>query len=213
MRLVAIAAVTNEFGIGNNGKLPWHPRRLSLDMAFFSHITTNSFHFNGNSIHFVPANQNPYVIMGRLTWESLPCKLRPLKNRKNIIVSSRSENSSTEDVKWVDSFSQALAFCENTSMPVYSIGGSKIYEATLSEPNLDCVFLTKIVSDSHMACDAIFPIQSMPSSFNEINITSDVFHQLSSDLKLGSGQYLRKVDGEDVFVDNDLTYSIYAYKK
>lgn len=213
MRLVTIAAVTNEFGIGNNGKLPWHPRRLSLDMAFFSYITTNSFHFNRNSIQFVPAHQSPYVIMGRLTWESLPCKLRPLKKRKNIIVSSRSENSSSEDVNWANSFSQALAFCENTTMPVYSIGGSKIYEEALKDANLDCVFLTKIISGPYMPCDAMFPFHSMPSSFKEINITSAVFHQLGPDLKLGFGQYLTKLDGEDVFVDNDLTYCIYAYIK
>jgi hypothetical protein len=73
-----IVAATEELGIGLKSNLPW---RIPKDMAFFKHATT-----------VVPETlqasqvQNA-VIMGRVTWESIPPKFRPLDNRFNIVVS------------------------------------------------------------------------------------------------------------------------------
>lgn len=70
-----IVAATEELGIGVLNNLPW---RIPKDMAFFKHATT-----------VIPKNaqgQNA-VIMGRVTWESIPPKFRPLDNRFNIVVS------------------------------------------------------------------------------------------------------------------------------
>lgn len=73
-----IVAATDELGIGVLNNLPW---RIPKDMAFFKHTTT-----------VIPKDletkhvQNA-VIMGRITWESIPPKFRPLDNRFNIVVS------------------------------------------------------------------------------------------------------------------------------
>lgn len=71
-----IVAATEELGIGVLNNLPW---RIPKDMAFFKHATT-----------VVPKespNKENVVIMGRVTWESIPPKFRPLDNRFNIVVS------------------------------------------------------------------------------------------------------------------------------
>lgn len=38
----AVVALTRQGGLGNEGRLPWHPRRLQLDMAFLRHVTTHA---------------------------------------------------------------------------------------------------------------------------------------------------------------------------
>ncbi|MDN4477158.1 dihydrofolate reductase [Demequina lignilytica] len=53
--------------IGLGGTMPWH---LPEDLAHFSETT-----------------HGEVVIMGRLTWESLPERFRPLPSRTNIVVS------------------------------------------------------------------------------------------------------------------------------
>lgn len=73
-----IVAATEELGIGLKSSLPW---RIPKDMAFFKQVTTA-----------VPEGlKKPHaqnaVIMGRVTWESIPPKFRPLDNRYNIVVS------------------------------------------------------------------------------------------------------------------------------
>lgn len=74
-KLTLIVACTASNGIGKNGNLPW---RLSKEMGYFARVTTST-----------PANKRNAVIMGRKTWESIPDKFRPLKERINIVVTSR----------------------------------------------------------------------------------------------------------------------------
>ncbi len=65
--LTLIWAQTRAGVIGRDGTIPWHiPPE---DMAFFKEATMG-----------LP------VVMGRLTWDSLPAKFRPLPGRRNIVV-------------------------------------------------------------------------------------------------------------------------------
>ncbi len=75
--LTIVVAATKGNGIGQNGGLPW---RLSKEMAYFARVTSNA-----------PAGKQNVVIMGRKSWESIPLKFRPLRNRTNIVI-SRNEN-------------------------------------------------------------------------------------------------------------------------
>lgn len=34
-------------------------------------------------------NEQNVVIMGRKTWESIPSRFRPLKNRRNVVISAK----------------------------------------------------------------------------------------------------------------------------
>lgn len=76
-----IVAATKELGIGINGGLPW---RLPPDMAFFKKVTTTIPKAYSSDLKNI-------VIMGRVTWESIPTKFRPLADRMNIIVSRNLE--------------------------------------------------------------------------------------------------------------------------
>lgn len=73
-----IVAATEEWGIGVKHNLAWH---IPKDMAFFKHATT----VIPKELENQPV-QNA-VIMGRVTWESIPPKFRPLYRRFNIVVS------------------------------------------------------------------------------------------------------------------------------
>lgn len=72
-----IVAATLSNGIGQSARLPW---RLPQEMAYFARVTTAA-----------PAGTKNAVIMGRNTWESIPPKFRPLKERVNVVISSNAE--------------------------------------------------------------------------------------------------------------------------
>ena len=80
-----VAACGKSLGIGLNGELPW---RLKSEMKYFSETTTKTKD---------PSKINA-VIMGRKTWESIPMKFRPLKNRYNIILSRQANYSLNTEV-------------------------------------------------------------------------------------------------------------------
>ena len=72
-KLTVIVAATVSNGIGQSSRLPW---RLPQEMAYFARVTSNA-----------PDGTKNAVIMGRKTWESIPTKFRPLKDRINAVIS------------------------------------------------------------------------------------------------------------------------------
>jgi hypothetical protein len=68
---LVVAMCNSNRGIGINGSIPW---RLPKDMKHFAKVTTHTKD---------PAKINA-VLMGRLTWLSIPKHLRPLPNRLNV---------------------------------------------------------------------------------------------------------------------------------
>src|ERR1700733_15950609 len=105
MQLVVVAAVTNDFGLGFQNRLPWHPARLLLDLAFLKHVTTSKLSLPNGSLCFEPTNKSNVVLMGRRTWESLPPKFKPLDGRFNLVLSSLADfqlNSYHPIINWPD---------------------------------------------------------------------------------------------------------------
>jgi dihydrofolate reductase len=80
LKLILIAAVTRQNGVGANGTLPW---RLPKEMAHFRKATSSL----AGAPHQESMNA---VVMGRKTWQSIPPKFRPLKGRINVVVSRQS---------------------------------------------------------------------------------------------------------------------------
>src|SRR4051812_5840716 len=84
--LTLILAATPNLGIGNGGGLPWP--QLKKEMGFFARVTKRtSPSAASNGAKMINA-----VLMGRKTWESIPPKFRPLKDRLNVVITSNPED-------------------------------------------------------------------------------------------------------------------------
>lgn len=101
MNLGLIWAQSTSGVIGRDNGIPW---RLPEDLARFKELTM------GHT-----------VVMGRLTWESLPAKVRPLPGRKNVVVTRQAEYVADGAVV-VDGLDEALSDGES-----WVIGGAQIY--------------------------------------------------------------------------------------
>ncbi|KAH9586705.1 Thymidylate synthase/dCMP hydroxymethylase domain [Trypanosoma melophagium] len=75
-----VVAVDENGGIGDGKSIPWN---VPEDMKFFKDMTTK---LRGKNVSPSLAKRNA-VVMGRKTWESIPPKFRPLKDRLNVVLS------------------------------------------------------------------------------------------------------------------------------
>ncbi|OBA86402.1 dihydrofolate reductase [Mycolicibacterium elephantis] len=91
--------------IGRDGGIPW---RLPEDQARFKELTM------GHT-----------VVMGRLTWESLPAKVRPLPGRRNVVLTRRADYAA-EGADVIADLDDAL-----TDETTWVIGGAEVYAAAL----------------------------------------------------------------------------------
>ena len=122
-----IVAFDEKFGIGKNNDLPW---KLKKDMDYFKMITTTTNSQNKSKMNA--------VIMGRKTWESIPTRFRPLKDRINIVISSTLNKSEISDYAYTKVFTNltdSLKYIEeNQTLNIektFIIGGSSIYQEVL----------------------------------------------------------------------------------
>ena len=92
--------------IGRNNGIPW---RVPEDQSRFKEVTMGGT-----------------VVMGRLTWESLPAKVRPLPERRNVVV-TRQDGYVADGATVVDTLDGAL-----TDDETWIIGGAQIYALALS---------------------------------------------------------------------------------
>jgi dihydrofolate reductase len=92
--------------IGRDNGIPW---RLPEDQAHFKDVTMGRT-----------------VVMGRLTWESLPAKVRPLPGRRNVVV--------TRQADYVADGATVVGDLEagcGTGDETWVIGGGQIYALAL----------------------------------------------------------------------------------
>jgi dihydrofolate reductase len=167
--LTLILAATPNLGIGHGGGLPWP--QLKKEMGFFARVTKRT----SPSAPTEGVKKVNAVLMGRKTWESIPPKFRPLKDRLNIVITSKPEEFTSKldrktDVEGpmvcssvLDAISQ-LEKQDDSKLPnpnmeldrIFVIGGASIYETALELPQTKRVLLTKIKKE--FECDTYFPI-------------------------------------------------------
>lgn len=91
-----ILAATENWGIGINNELPWK-QLLKTDMKYFERTTKRVLPSNSALTTITPelkeSNIQNAVIMGRKTWDSIPPKYQPLKDRLNIVISKSLKES------------------------------------------------------------------------------------------------------------------------
>nr|OQO24704.1 hypothetical protein B0A51_08618 [Rachicladosporium sp. CCFEE 5018] len=212
--LTLIVAATAKNGIGKNGGLPWP--MLKKEMAYFARVTkrvpmptnTGSVQSDALKSAILEGTRRNVVIMGRRTWESIPVKFRPLKDRTNIVISSqdRSKLGAVPDevivagsiVSGLEALDAAVR--AGNALPIgraFVIGGSSIYKAALDLEQTKHVLLTRISTEYD--CDTIFPIDLEEDS-NTIQWHRSSNEQLSGfvgeDVK--DAQMIETHDGKNV---------------
>jgi len=126
-----IVAADQARGIGKNGTLPW---RLPGDMAFYKRTTLQAAQGQQNA-----------VIMGRKTFESIPAKFRPLKNRLNLVL-TRNADYTPEGAARVGSLEEALQYiaARTDIAHAFVIGGGELYRDALLHPACARVIITRV---------------------------------------------------------------------
>ncbi len=127
-RISAIAAIGKRTRVlGKDNDLVWD---IPADLERFRNVT----------------REHP-IIMGRLTWESLPAERRPLPKRTNIVV-SRNADYDAPGATVVTSVEAAIEEAKNApgADEIFIIGGSGIFAAAL--PYIDRLMLTLVDDDS-----------------------------------------------------------------
>lgn len=142
MKFSIVVAADEANGIGIEGRLPWH---LPGDMAFFKRTTSEA-----------PAGTKNAVIMGRKTYESIPKKFRPLKDRFNIVLSRSPNYAGEAGTILAGSLDEALRSAEALrAQRVFVIGGGAVYAEALRHVGCVAVLLTRV--HARFACDTFLP--------------------------------------------------------
>jgi dihydrofolate reductase len=162
LSISSVVAVTPTWGIGCRNTVPWAIEniRLPKDLQYFRRCTTETED---------PAKINA-VIMGRLTWESIPEANRPLKDRINIVLTERPldaifpsnrcnlfRNTDTQHIYVAKSFNEALQLITDSSWGSWVekavvVGGAQLFEEALFHPQFHCLHLSQLLHRDFL-CD------------------------------------------------------------
>jgi len=136
-----VVAIDEKNGIGLDNKLPW---KFKKEMQYFKERTIK--------VH--DSEKENAVIMGRKTWESIPEKNRPLKNRINIILTSKKDYKADGAIV-CGSLEEAMTAAEDDDYieKIYFIGGAEVFSQALEY--CDGLYVTHVREDYH--CDKFFP--------------------------------------------------------
>lgn len=140
-----IVACDDVLGIGKGGDLPW---RIPGDLKRFKNLTQ----FSSDTPPFNLPTPLNHVIMGRVTWESLPSSSQPLSGRVNHVISSSpvpGGASRSSDLL------SAIEKARKAGGDIYVIGGQRVYESAMSLEEEKRIFVTRV--QGNYGCDRFFP--------------------------------------------------------
>ena len=140
MNFSMIAAIDKENGIGKNNDIPWH---LPEDLRYFQYVSTGDGK-NGRNV----------IIMGRITWESIPKNYRPLKNRINIVVSSQTVDDCDHICRNLNQALNSVKEMVNIN-EIFVVGGEMLYRDAIDLKECQKLYITRINKDFN--CDRFFP--------------------------------------------------------
>ena len=144
--IVGIIAISKNYAIGKDGKLPWHH---SADLKFFKETTT------GNA-----------VVIGSNTWRSIG---KPLPNRLNIVLSRSGKIEAPSDVMKLTSIDEVVELSKYLNRDVFIIGGAKTY---LAFSDVIDKWIVTVVPDEVEGADTFIPLDFLDGF--EIEETKDL---------------------------------------
>jgi dihydrofolate reductase len=133
---ILIAAIDKDGGIGKDGYMPWH---YPEDLKLFMRLTI------GNT-----------VVIGRKTFDGMFARGHaPLKQRKNIIVTSQVEEYRSRFAEYSPSHLNFIPDLNYTDLEgkIFYCGGAEIYRQSIE--SVDIVYLTRF--EESYGCDTFFP--------------------------------------------------------
>ena len=146
IKLIYAASLNNV--IGRGCKLPWH---IPADLNRFAELTKGSI-----------------VVMGRNTWDSLPGKKRPLKDRLNIVLSSNTDLQ-IRGASVLNSIEEVLEKHKDAEV-IWFIGGTRVLnEAMEYATDIELTLINKNVQGD------IYGPQIDPNKWTEVS-RSEMFH-------------------------------------
>ena len=151
MKLIVAYCKKNN-GIGFNNSIPWV---LKNDLKNFQLITSKTFKPNTKNM----------VVMGRKTWDSLPEKSKPLKNRITIVLTQNKDIKLKDTIESYRNTYVKHSFKEIVEVNrinntyhisnIFIIGGESIYKMALEENVISKMYVTEIYNDYE--CNVFFP--------------------------------------------------------
>lgn len=157
---IIVAACKNR-GIGYNNRIPWN---LPKELKYFSAKTQFK----------IDENKQNVIIMGRKTYFGIPKTKRPLKDRINIVLTSKPDQyefpktvlTFTSLVKVFNYLEEEDPQVRDTIENLWIIGGAVLYSEALLSKRCHQIYYTEIFC--HFECDTFFP-NIPPNDFEEIN--------------------------------------------
>ena len=160
------------FPMGKNGAMPWNNK---ADLKWFKDMTTG----------------HP-VIMGRKTYEAIG---HPLKNRTNIVVSSREDLwTDNAGIRVYNNLEDAIKFAKSIDEEVFIIGGASIYDYALEHDLVDRIYVDMLAEDVKDA-DTFFPDVIVHNDWEEVGTPIEIENR-----KAYAMQYV-KIRGRENNVD------------
>ncbi|KAF7846277.1 hypothetical protein BT93_L4719 [Corymbia citriodora subsp. variegata] len=222
--LTLIVAATTKNGIGKSGGLPWP--MLKKDMAYFARVTkrvpmpTNTGSVQSDALKEANLSgiRRNVVIMGRKTWDSIPPKFRPLKDRTHIVISTQDRSKLQpipDDVVVASDISSGLRSLEvlvkeGKALPAgraFVIGGSTIYRSALDLSQTKRILLTRVFKEYD--CDTFFPVGlGTPNGLSEWKLVAHSELEQFVGEAVEEGIVSQDIDGGSI----DLEFELYERK-
>ena len=171
MEMEMIVALNQDGIIGINNKIPWY---IPEDLQRFKKIT-----------------EGHIVIMGRKTYESLPVKHRPLKNRLNIVL-SRQTNINESNIEHdnlifttMDNIYDIIKeniynddADDQNKKKIFIIGGSEIYNLFMNQCSI--IHITEVLfflsfEEKNKDADDTIAYFTNNNIFLNVNVNNDDF--------------------------------------
>ncbi|GAB4563621.1 MAG: dihydrofolate reductase [Haliangiales bacterium] len=161
-RFDIVVAADQDRGIARAGEIPWH---IPADLRHFKRVTTaGAAAASASAVEADPGAVCNAVIMGRLTWESLPARVRPLPGRVNVVLSRGGASGLPHGVVQAADLDAALSVESVGAVRLarrFVIGGAQVYAAAVAHPGCRHIFYTRVAA--RFGCDRFFP--ELPGDF------------------------------------------------
>ena len=159
-----IACVDKNYGIAKNNDIPW---KLNKDLIYFKKTTISE------------NDKSNIVIMGNNTYNSIPNKFKPLKNRINIILSRSNNKTDLSELSdystgklinkpiYFNDIIDLLLYLDTIKKDVnnvYIIGGSEIYNLFLDYKLISNIYITHI-NNANFNCDKFLDMEKYKKQF------------------------------------------------